>query len=444
MNVKKIKKDFPCLSLINEENKAPPIYFDNACMTLKPLQVINAMNEYYLKFPACGGHRDSDHWFAREVKIATENARESMRKFINARRPDEYHEDVVKPLCKAATCEQTVREIIWTKNTTEGINLIANSFPFNKEDMVIISDREHNSNLTPWQELKRKKGVGYDLIKSENPSNESYIESFKETMSKYRGRVNLVSMVHTSNLDGCTLPVKEIINIAHEDYGAKVLLDGAQSVPHKEVDVQKLNVDFLSFSVHKMLGPSGMGVLYGKIEELVKLDPYIVGGDTVERTYYYDPPDWKIVPELFEAGLQNYAGQIGAGAAAEYLMHNINRQDIPKHELKLNKFITDGLLQYKEVRILGPENPKDRAGIISFRIEDKDGKLLIDSYYLAERLDKSKNIMIRPGEHCCHSWFGANKKTQGSARVSLYVYNDKGEAEVFLEEFDKVMESELA
>jgi cysteine desulfurase/selenocysteine lyase len=391
----------------------PPIYFDNACMTLKPRQVINAMNEYYHNFPACGGHGRSLHWFATEVQKATEEAREKIRSFINAKE---------------------VKEIIWTKNTTEGLNLVANCFDLKKGDIVLTTDREHNSNLTPWIELKRRKGIEHKVVRS-NEDNSFNMERFEGMMSK---KVKLVSMVHTSNLDGYTIPAEEIIKVAH-DYGAKVMLDGAQSAPHKPIDVQKLGVDFFAFSVHKMLGPSGMGVLYGKAEEIRELDRFIVGGDTVKDTYY-DRAIWQTSPYLYEAGLQNYAGQIGSGVAAEYLL-DIGMENISKHEYKLNKYITDGLLEYAEVKILGPLNPEERAGIVSFRIEKKDGSPLIAPRDIANLLDERYNIMIRSGDHCVHSWFNARGiGISGSARGSLYLYNTKQEAEVFLSGIRKIIE----
>ncbi len=412
MNIKKIREDFPALE--RERNGRRPIYFDNACVTLKPRQVIMAMDEYYENFPACGGKGRSAHWFSQEVKEAAEKARRAVKEFINAKSSD---------------------EIIWTKNTTESINIIANCFELNRGDAVLTTDKEHNSNLVPWIELESRRGVVHKIVESNN-DNTFNMERFEEMMGE---DVKLVSMVHTSNLDGYTNPAREIIKIAH-DYGAKVMLDGAQSVPHKEVDVQKLDVDFLGFSIHKMAGPSGVGVLYGKKDELKKLGRYTVGGDTVKDTFY-DRAVFESPPYLFEAGLQNYAGQIGAGAAVEYLS-KIGMGNISKHEETLNKFITEGLLEHEEIDIIGPDDPSKRSGIISFRMVKDDGTSLISPGDIARLLDRNLNIMIRSGDHCVHSWFNARGiGVSGSARASLYIYNTKEEGEVFLSGIDRLIKS---
>ncbi len=231
--ISKFRDDFA--SLRRERNGKPPVYLDNGCMTLKPRQVIESINEYFERYPACSGYGRSNHWFSQEVKEATEKAREKVAGFINS----------------------LPEEIVWTKNTTEGINLVASAFPFKKGDIVITSDREHNSNLVPWIKLSRVKGIVHKTVPS-TPEGTFDLEAFEDMLSP---DVKLVSMVHVSNLDGYTLPVEEIIKISH-DYSARVLLDGAQSVPHRKVDIKSLEVDFLAFSVHKMLGPS-IGVLYG-------------------------------------------------------------------------------------------------------------------------------------------------------------------------------------
>jgi len=258
MNIQKIREDFPPISRIR--GGKPPIYFDNAAMTLKPLPVINSMNEYYTMFPATGGHGRGTHWFAKETIEATEEAREKIRDFINAESPS---------------------EILWTKNTTEGINLLANSIDLKRGDIVVTTDKEHNSNLVPWIQLREKKGIKHIVINSRE-DNSFDLELFEEKMNK---NVKVVSMYHSSNLDGYTVPAREIIKVAH-DYGAIVILDGAQSVPHRKIDVRKLDVDFLCFSIHKMCGPTGMGVLYGKMEHLNELDKFIVGGDTVTNSFF--------------------------------------------------------------------------------------------------------------------------------------------------------------
>ena len=238
-----------------------------------------------------------------------------------------------------------------------------------------------------------------------------------------------VSVVHTSNLDGVTNPAKEIIEIAHKN-NALVFLDCAQSIAHQRIDVKKLDVDFLAFSGHKMLGPTGTGVFYGKRKLLEELSPFIVGGDTVEFTTY---EDYKMlpIPEKFEAGLQDYAGIIGLGEAVKYLSQ-FNFEDIRKHEFELNKYITEELKKFPQIKIIGPLDPALRSGIINFYIENTD------MHKFAVMLDEMSGIAIRSGQHCVHSWF-YSKKIYNSARVSVYFYNTRDEAKTFVETLTKIL-----
>ncbi len=420
MDVNRIRDDFPCLN--QERNGKCPIYMDNACMTLKPSFVINKMNSYYNEFPACGGHGRSAHWFAKRVQEATYDARDKIRSFINARNPSLYDEEEIK-------------EIIWTRNTTEGINLIANSYPFSEGDEVLITDHEHNSNLIPWLHRVNQENLRNKIKVRIVESNEEQLFDIDTYQEKITKKVKLISMVHTSNLDGRSIPVKEIVNIAH-DNNIKVLIDGAQSAPHQKIDVIDLDVDFFTFSIHKMVGPSGMGVLYCKKEEIAGLSPFIVGGDTVENSFYNNVV-WQDAPYKFEAGLRNYAGQIGAGAAAEYLM-NIGMDNIHNYEYELNKYMSEKLLRIPEVTILGPKNPKDRAGIVSFKI--KRNITEIPPSEIARILDNTSNIMIRSGDHCVHSWFNAQGIGKvGSARASLYIYNTFEEIDLFIDVINKII-----
>jgi len=398
LNIDKIRADF---NILNGKNGPVPIYLDSACMSLKPNQVVEAMNDYYFNFPACAGR--SSHKLGDKVTKKIKEARQLVAKFINAK--DEA-------------------EIIFTRNTTEGINLLANSFGFKKGDVVLISDKEHNSNLIPWLLLRDKIGIEVKII----PGNED--GSFNlDSFSKMVPGAKLVSIVHTSNLDGYTNPAKEIIKIAHKN-NVPVFLDAAQSIPHKKVDVQDLDVDFLTFSGHKMLGPTGTGVFYGKNELLQKLQPFMVGGDTVEFSTY-DSYKMLPVPERFEAGLQDYAGIIGLGAAVKYLSQ-FDFKDIAEHELKLNTYITEELRKIPKIKIIGPKDPKDRAGVVNFYIDDTD------MHKFAIMLDEMANIEIRSGQHCVHSWF-KNKKIYNSARVSLYLYNTIEESEIFITNLNKII-----
>ncbi len=395
MDLTKIRNDFPILS-------KEGIYFDNACQSLRPQQVIDAITEYYREYPACGGR--SMHHLAAKVTQKCDEARQTIANFVNAK---------------------TKEEIIFTRNTTEGINLVAHSLGFKKGDIVITTDKEHNSNLIPWQILKEKIGIKHIILPSKI-DNTFDTENFKKVLNN--DKVKLVSFGMTSNLDGVTIPVKEIISLAHKS-SALVLLDGAQAVPHQKIDVQDIDVDFLAFSGHKMLGPSGTGVLYGKYKLLEELAPFIVGGDTVSESTY---TSYKFLspPEKFEAGLQDYAGIIGLGEAVKYI-NKVGYEFIQKQELLLNKYITSELQNISGLKVIGPSDSEKRGGIVSFYIPNKD------HHQIAIMLDETAKIMVRSGQHCVHSWFNA-KNIKGSVRASVYFYNTMEEAEIFVRELKKI------
>jgi len=391
MDIEEIRADFSVLE--RKINNKPIVYFDNACMTLKPKQVIDAINDFYLKSTGCGGR--SAHKLGAEVSERVEETRKSVSKFINS-----------KP-----------NEVIFTRNTTESINLVANSFNFKQGDVILTSDREHNSNLVPWQVVANKKKLTHKVVFS-NPDMTFNLEAFKKELNP---KVRLVSVVHTSNLDGYTLPVKEIIKLAHGN-GSLVLVDAAQSAGHQQVDVKSLDADFVVMSGHKMLGPSGTGILYGKQKLLSELEPFIVGGDTVESTTY-ESHKFLDSPKKFEAGLQDYAGIFGLGAAVNYLK-DIGFDAIHRHEQKLNKQISGFLEKLPGCKIIGPD-VSQRSGITSFNI---DGLKYHD---IALMLNNLSNVMVRSGQHCLHSWFNAHKLS-GSVRASVYLYNTEAEVETFI------------
>ncbi len=394
LNTTKIRQDFPLL----HNQKKPSVYLDSACMSLKPMPVIEKMNEYYKEYPACAGR--SHHRLGKRASEEYDCARVMVKKFINAR------------------AEQ---EIIFTRNATEGFNLVAHSLDY---DVVITSDKEHNSNLVPWIVEKQEKGIVHEVISTEQGFD---LAQFTALLQKHKNKKILVSIVHTSNMDGTTNPVKEIIKLAHE-YDATVMIDGAQSVPHKPIDVKKLDADLLAFSGHKMLGPTGTGVLYGKSEILEKLKTYNVGGDTVDDTFY-DKAVFTKIPARFEAGLQDYAGFIGLGAAIEYLSKYID--DIEDHDRELNRIMTDGLKN--DIDILGPPDATSRSSILSFNPKNR-----MDYHEVAMLLDSYANIAIRSGRHCVHSWFNA-RRIGGSARASVYLYNTVEEAKLFVEKTKEVL-----
>jgi len=399
MNIDHIRQDFPIFQ--QQHNGKPIIYFDSACQSLRPQVVIDAIDSYYLRSSACMGR--SMHYLAAEVTRLCDESRKTVAKFLNASKKD---------------------EIIFTRNTTEGINLVAHSQQFKKGDVILISDKEHNSNLLPWQQLVQKQGVILKIIPSQ-VDNTFDLDAFEKLLSL---NVKLVAIGSTSNLDGLTIPMAPIIKKAHAA-GALVILDAAQTAPHQRIDVKTLNVDFLAFSGHKMLGPSGTGILYGKHSLLEKMDPFLVGGETVSSTTYetgvFLPP-----PEKFEAGLQDYAGIIGLGAAINYLQ-KIGFDAIQNQEHLLNAALTEEMLKISGITLIGPDDPRLRGGICSFY---KKGT---DSHQIALMLDQMANIEIRSGQHCVHSWFHAHDLA-GSVRVSFYFYNTLGEVEAFLDNFHQI------
>ncbi|NOZ82518.1 MAG: cysteine desulfurase [Euryarchaeota archaeon] len=404
-----LREDFPALRRLR--NGRPPVYLDSACMSLKPEQVISAMLEYYRSFPACSGYGRSAHWFAEEVSDATQHARERVAAFIGA----------------------SPEEVVWTKNATEAINLVAKSLRLRRGEVVLTSDREHNSNLIPWLELE-KRGVRHEVVPSRQ--DETFdLDALQELLTP---EVKLVSVVHVSNLDGYALPVREIAELAH-DNGSLVLVDAAQSVPHRRVDVEELGADFLAFSVHKMLGPS-LGVLYIREGLEGELEPFIVGGDTVADSWY-DSAVYLPSPRRFEAGLQDYAAQIGAAAAADYL-ERLGMREVERHERRLTEHVLRMLGELEGVRFVGVADPELASGIVSFRLE-AEGRSLVAPSDVAEMLDARYNIMLRAGDHCVHSWFNARGiGASGSVRASFYVYNTLRECELLVEGVEKVLEVE--
>lgn len=400
MDVPDTRKDFPLLNRgIDGE---PLVYLDSACVTLTPNQVIDAVTLYYREYGSCGGR--SIHRLGVEVARECEIVREKIRKFINAQDPG---------------------EIVFTKNTTEGINVVANGLGLSRNDKVVITDREHNSNLIVWQELQKKIGIDHTIVRLQEDE-ATDLESFEYSMHV---DVKLVSVFHTSNLDGYTLPIKEITKIAHENE-ALVLIDAAQSAGHRELDVNKIDADLVCFSLHKMLGPT-LGVLYGREEILEGISPLIVGGGSVLNSDL-SGHEYARIPARFEGGIQNYAGIMGAGAAVDYI-DSIGLKKIEEHETSLNRFVTDRLKDEHGITLLGPPDPTRRGGIFSFNIKG------MDPHDVALYLDSSANIMVRSGMHCVHSWFNENR-IEGSVRASFYLYNTMDEAEIFVEKIKNLLQ----
>lgn len=398
----KIRSDFPAISRII--NGRPIVYLDSACMAMKPRQVISAMNQYYEEFPACGGR--SIHRFGEEASNAYTAAREKFAKFVNASR----HE-----------------ECIWTRNATESLNIVASSVPLPKGSKIITTSLEHHSGSLPFVERAKRDGLRIEVVKAQSDGTFD-IEDWKQAID---GNTGLVSIVHSSNVTGTVAPIETITEIAH-DRGALVMSDDAQYAPHHPLDVQDSDVDFSAISVHKMCGPTGMGVLYGKLDLLESMNMCLYGGDTVSDVRFEEGhiiPEYLPPPEKFEAGLQNYAGAIGAGAAADYLL-SIGMKEIEKHERRLLEFALKRLLENEHVHILGTDDINIKTGLVTFSVDTVDS-----AHDVAGFLNEEYNVMVRSGWHCVgpfHYQMGIDPK-KGTARASFYLYNNLEDVKAFLE-----------
>ncbi len=390
MNVERIRQDFPLCT-----QAQPLIYFDNACATLKPEPVLQAMDEYNRAFPTCGGR--SINRLGERVTAAVQTARAQVQKFINARRAD---------------------EIVFVRNTTEGINFLAHTISLQAGDVILITDKEHNSNLVPWQLAAARTGA---VLRTVPTLPDGTFDSAAYEAALQAGNVKVVAMGMVSNLDGVAIPAREVVTRAHA-HDALVIFDAAQAAPHQALDVQALGVDFLVFSGHKLCGPSGTGVVYGRHEHLRDWPPFIAGGSTVAATTYTSH-ELLASPERFEGGTQDYAGIIGLGAAVAYVSA-IGLPAIAAHEQQLNRYATERLADVPGVIILGPDAHL-RGGILSFYVPN------IDIHQIALALDRSSGVLLRSGQHCVHSWF-TDRKIHGSVRVSFYMYNTTAEVDVFV------------
>ena len=397
------REDFPTLCGDN-----PPAYLDNACMTLRPKTVIEAIRSYYEETPGCGGR--SVHRYATEVSRKMVNCRTKLGKMFNARETG---------------------EMIFTKNATHSLNQVAKGLSWEKGDIVLTSDREHNSNLVPWLQLEQEKGIDHRVINS-MPDNTFDLEAFETACADAGSKLKMVSLSHVGNLDGVAIPVKEAAKIA-KDHGALVCIDGAQSTPHMKVDVQDLGIDFMAFSIHKMMGPSGMGGLWGRMELLENMRSITSGGSTVD-TSHYDSLTWSKPPARFEGGLGNYAGILGTNAAIDYISQ-IDLDAVHEHEVSLNRVMSSILKDVEGMRIIGPEDPAKRGGICSILFDT------VDSHDIAILLDEAADVMVRSGMHCVHSWFNGKGLDRGSLRASAYLYNTEDEVRLFAETLVEAVEA---
>src|SRR5688572_25426202 len=402
-DVEKIRKDFPILQRETQPG-VRVVYLDSTATSQKPKQVIDAMNDYYQRSNA-NIHRGV-HTLAEEATSLYEGAREKIASFINA---------------------ASSKEIIYTRNTTESINLVAHAWArtnLKKGDLVILTEMEHHSNLVPWQMLQAERGVELDFI-SVTENGLLDLASYKSLLDR---SPKLVSFTHMSNVLGTINPAEEMIRMAHQ-VGAIVLIDGAQSVPHLKVDVQKLDADFYAFSAHKMCGPTGIGILYGKMKLLDSMPPFLGGGDMIKevklRSFRANT-----LPHKFEAGTPAIAEAIGFGAAVDYLS-NIGMENIAEHEHEITSYALERLEEIPGVKLFGPSADK-KGGVAAFTLEG------VHPHDVAQILDKD-GIAIRAGHHCAqplHEKFGI----PATSRASFYLYSTKEEVDLLVNGLYKVKE----
>lgn len=393
LDIQKIRNDFPILS--REVNGKPLVYLDNGATSQKPQSVIAAIDKYY-SFENSNIHRGI-HTLSQEATTAYEEARTTVQGFVNA---------------------EHSKEIIFTSGTTGSLNLLASSIGkkhINKGDEIIISTMEHHSNIVPWQMLCEEKGAILKVVPI-NDKGEFLMDEFENLLSE---KTKLVSVTHVSNTLGTINPVKEIISKSHQN-GALVIIDGAQAVPHTKVDVQDLNCDFYVFSAHKMLGPTGVGILYGKENLLNELPPYQGGGDMI-KTVTFEKTTYNSLPHKFEAGTPNIAGGIGLAAAIAY-MNNIGIDKIEAHEHELLAYATKEIKQIEGVRIIG--EAENKASVLSFVVE---GTHPSDIGMIIDKL----GIAIRTGHHCTEPLMD-RFEIHGTARASFAFYNTFAEVDLFI------------
>ncbi len=405
LNVESIRADFP---ILHQEVRpgVPLVYFDNAATSQKPVAVIEAMDEYYRRYNA-NVHRGL-HKLSEEATDAYEGARKKIARFINA---------------------ASSREIIYTRGTTESINLVAQAWGranLKPGDVVLSTEMEHHSNIVPWQMLAEQIGFELRFV----PLTDDGRLDMPALHAMLDGRVKLVAVMHVSNVLGTINPVREIAEAAHAA-GALVLVDGAQSAPHLPVDVQALDCDFFAFSSHKMLGPTGIGVLYGRRALLEAMPPFLGGGDMIRRVEL-SGSQWNELPWKFEAGTPAIAEAIGLGVAVDYLTR-IGTENIHQHELAITSYALERLAEVPGVRVLGPADPREKGGVAAMVLRD------IHAHDVAQILDHA-GIAVRAGHHCAMP-LHQRYQIASSARASFYLYNTFEEVDRLIEALYKVKET---
>ena len=397
-----IRKDFPIFQ--RKIGNKPLVYFDNAATTHKPKQVIEAINNFYLKHNA-NVHRGL-HTLSQEASELYENAHEVLAKFIGAK---------------------AWYEVVFTHNTTDSINLVAYSWGFkniSEGDEIVLTIMEHHSNMLPWRNIAALRRAKIKYVDITNDGVLKY-EEFEEKITE---KTRVVAVTLMSNVLGTINDVRKIAKLAHE-VGAIIVIDGAQGVPHMPVNVRDLGIDFLAFSGHKMLGPMGIGVLWGREDRLEEMMPFRVGGDTI-KDVTLDNVIWHDLPWRFEAGTPNVGGAIGLAEAAKYLM-KLGMQNIRNHEKQLTEYMLKLLSEIENIESYGPRDLRIRGGIIPFNVKGLH-------YHTVARALNMFGIAVRSGLHCAHP-LHYRLGLKGTIRASLYIYNTKEEIEYFAEALSTIV-----
>ncbi|WP_456277792.1 cysteine desulfurase [Bacillus sp. AK128] len=400
MDIKDIRSQFPILD--QQVNGKKLVYLDSAATSQKPLRVIEAIEKYYKEYNS-NVHRGV-HTLGTRATDGYEGAREKVRKFINA---------------------SSMEEIIFTRGTTTALNTVAASYAretLKSGDEIVITYMEHHSNIIPWQQVAKKTGATLKYL----PLQEDGSISLEDARSTITSNTKIVSIMHVSNVLGVINPIKELAQIAHQN-GAIMVVDGAQSAPHMKIDVQDLDCDFFAFSGHKMCGPTGIGVLYGKKHLLEKMEPVEFGGEMIDFVELQDST-WKELPWKFEAGTPIIAGAIGLGAAIDFL-EEIGLDNINAHDQKLAKYASERMAEVEGLKIFGP---KERTGLVTFTMDD------VHPHDVATVLD-AEGIAVRAGHHCAQplmKWL----KVSATARASFYLYNQEEEIDELVKGLIKTKE----
>ena len=395
-DINRIREDFPILS--REVYGRPLVYLDNAATTQKPLMVLDAMRDEYLNVNA-NVHRGV-HYLSQQATDLHEAAREKVRTFINAKK---------------------IEEIVFTRGTTEAINLVASSFcesQMEEGDEVIVTEMEHHSNIVSWQLQAMKRGI---VVKYIPISDDGCLVSCDDIATYINENTKIISIAHVSNVLGTVNPVEEIIKVAHA-HGIPVLVDGAQSAPHFKVDVQAMDCDFFAFSGHKMYGPTGIGVLYGKEEWLEKLPPYQGGGEMIDKVTW-EKTTFERLPFKFEAGTPDYIATHGLAKAIDYI-DSIGFEVIQQHDQQLTRYCMQQLMTIEGMKIYGPMNASQKDAVVSFNVGDIHH---LDMGTLLDRL----GIAVRTGHHCAQPLMD-RLGISGTVRASFALYNTKEEVDALV------------